>query len=221
MTVTLTGSKTIGGSSAADALAGGGSGIAFGFVQAGSYAPVTDQDANTGWQDFYLRHDAADDKITDVKHQLRAFSQTYGGAATSAANYSSLVNKGKNSSTSPNNADGLGAGLRVEQDADVADALGADVFDATRDAVKIYGKDNLGITAATAFDLHEDALVWNNAGTPVDATSPVAGEIGKAGDTVLGDTARLRFRFYLEAGALAPDNGTVQCDLVVSFSFTS
>jgi hypothetical protein len=134
--------------------------------------------------------------------------------------------KGNASSTSANSADNNGSGLRVEMDADLTGALGLNAFAATRGQVKIYG-DNLtaGIDLASAFLLHADALLFNNSGTPVDASAPVAGKIGKTGDSALGDVALIKLRFYLEnAGNVVvgrPEGGIIQWDLVTAFSFTA
>lgn len=219
MSGVLTVSKTIGGAAVADSLAGGGTGVSFGFCSAGEYSPIVDKDANTGWQALYIKHDGAD-AITDVKTFIRPFNQTYGGVSSSAFDYDLLADQGRRSSVSANNADGLGTGLRVEQDADLTDSLGASAFLASRAQVKIYGAGGLGVSYDTGYDLHEDALLWNDAGTPTDASAPTARIIGPAGDTAAGDTALLKLRYYLEAGALATVNGVRQVNWVVGFNFT-
>jgi hypothetical protein len=220
MAVSLTISKTLGGSQIADALAGGGSGLDLGSVVNTEYVPIILKSANTGWQPLYIRHNAAIDPITDVKTFISQYSQAYGGAKTAALDYAEAIAQGNSSGNSANNADGLSAGLRIEHDADLGGLLGLSAFDGTRAQVKKYGDNNTdGIDLDSAFDLHVDALIYNNAGTPVDATTPVTGKIGKSGDTVLGDVAFTKLRYYLETAA--PDGGIMQLDYVIAYSFTA
>lgn len=219
MAVNLTVSKTLGGSAVADTLVGAGTGVDFGSVVNGQYVPIILQSANTGWQALYIKHNATIDPITAVKTYIAVYSQTYGGAASAAADFTTLKAKGAASGTNANNNDGLSSGLRIEHDIDLASALGASAFNGTRAQVKTYGAGGLGQTLATAYDLHVDALLYNNAGTAVDATTPVTGKIGKTADTVLGDTAFVKLRFYLESAA--PDGGYLQWDWVIAYSFTA
>lgn len=219
MSVSLTVSKTLGGAAVSDTLAGAGTGVDFGSVVSGQYVPIISQSGNTGWQSLYVKHNAAIDPITAVKTFIAVFSQTYGGADTAANDFTALKAKGAASGNSANNNDGLSSGLRVEHDIDLASTLGASAFNGTRAQVKIYGKSSLGQDLASGYDLHVDALLFNNAGTPVDATVPVTGKIGKTGDTVLGDTAFIKLRFYLETAA--PNGGYLQWDYVFAYSFTA
>ncbi len=225
MAVNLTVSKTLSGAGAADSLAGGGSGVDLGSVVNGEYAPIISKAANTGWQSLYIRHNATVDPITSVGTFIAQFSQTYGGAASAAADYATLISKGNASGNSANNGDGLSSGLRIEHDADLGGTLGASAFDGTRAQVKIYGDGSTdGIDLASAFDLHVDACIYDASphgtpGTAVDATTPVTGKIGKDGDSVLGDHALVKLRFYLEDAA--PDGGILQWDWVIKYSFTA
>ena len=225
MAVNLIVSKTLSGAGAADSLAGGGSGVDLGSVVNSEYTPIISKAANTGWQALYIRNDATIDPITNVGTFISVYSQTYGGADSAANDYATVKAKGNASGNSANNGDGLSSGLRIEHDADLAGTLGASAFDGTRAQVKIYG-DNLtdGTSLATAFDLHVDALIFdsNTHGTPgtaVDATTPVTGKIGIDGDSVLGDHALVKLRFYLETAA--PDGGIIQWDWVIKYSFTA
>lgn len=225
MSVSLTVSTTLSGTQAADSLAGGGSGIDLGSCVNNEYAPIISKAANTGWQSLYIRHNATIDPITNVKTFIAQYSQTYGGAVSAAADYATLKSKGNASGNSANNADGLSSGLRIEHDADLGNTLGASAFDGSRAQVKIYG-DNLtdGIDLASAFNLHVDALIYDASphgtpGTAVDATTPVTGKIGKDGDSVLGDHALIKLRFYLENAA--PDGGVLMWDWVIAYSFTA
>lgn len=219
MSVTLTVSKTLGGSAVADTLAGAGTGVDLGSVVNGEYTPIILKSANTGWQSLYVKHNATIDPITEVKTFIQTYSQTYGGAQTAAGDFTTMQSKGAASGNSANNADGLSSGLRIEHDIDLAGSLGASAFNGTRAQVKIYGASGNGVSLATGFDLHVDALLYNNTGTPVDAITPVTGKIGKSGDTTLGDTAFVKLRFYLETAA--PDGGIIQWDWVISYSFTA
>lgn len=220
MAVVLTISKTLGGAAVTDALNNGGSGVDLGSVVNGEYTPIILKSANTGWQSLYVRHNAAIDPITSVGTFIDTYSQTYGGANSAAADYAMVKSKGNASGNSANNADGLSSGLRVEHDADVGGTLGASAFDGTRAQVQIYGSGVTGgTTLATAFTIHQDALIYNNSGTAVDASAPVAGQIGKSGDTVLGDVALLKLRYYLETAATS--GGIVQFDFVIKYSFTA
>jgi len=225
MAVNLTLSKTLSGAAVTDALAGGGSGVDLGAVNNGEYVPIINQSANTGWQSLYIRHDAVVDPITDVGTFISEYSQTYGGANTAAGDYTTMKSKGNASDNSANNATGLSGGLRIEHDADLGATLGASAFDGSRAQVNIYGDNNTdGIDLASAFDLHVDAMIYDSnahgsAGTPVDATSPETGKIGKDGDSVLGDHALVKLRYYLESAA--PDGGIIQWDWVIKYSFTA
>jgi len=221
MTVALTVSKVLNPPVAvSDALAGGGTGIDLGSVVNTQYCPIISQPANTGHQDVFISHDATIDPITDVKTYVGIFSQTYGGAASAAADIATLIAKGQaDDESTANNSNGLSSGLRIEHAGIGIAGLGASAFLPSRAQVKIYGNSGTdGIDLASAFDLHVDACVWNNAGAETDATTPVTGKIGVAGDTVLGDTAHVGLRFYLENSS---DGGILQWDWIVAYSFTA
>lgn len=221
MAVTLTIAKTLSGTQVADALAGGGTGLDLGQVVNGKYAPLSDQVSNTGHQDVYAYHDAAVDPITDVKTYIGEFSQTYGGADSAANDLSTLIAKGQaDNEATANNSDGLAAGFRIEHAGIGISGLGASAFLPSRAQVEIYGNNGTdGIDLASAFDLHVDAMVYDDSSSEVDATTPVTGQIGKSGDSVLGDNAHVGVRMYLEEAA--PDGGILQWDWVWAYSFTA
>lgn len=204
-----------------DSLAGGGTGLDLGQVVNGQYTPIINQSANSGHQNLYITHDATIDPIEDVKTYVGIYSQAYGGADSAAGDIATLIAKGQaDNEVTANNIDGLASGLRIEHGGQAISGLGASAFLPSRPQVKIYGNNGTdGIDLASAFDLHIDALVWNNAGVAVDATAPVTGKIGKAGDTVLGDTAWVGMRYYLEQSA--PDGGIIQWDWIIAYSFTA
>lgn len=222
MTVLLTISETLGGSAFADSLAGGGTGIDLGSVQNNSYAPIIDKSLNTGAQQVYISHDATIDPITDVKFFIQTYGLgsgfTYGGADSAANDNVTLKSLGNTSGSSKNNADGLSGGLWIDMD---ADASSTNQFDQANFplVVKIFG-DNVsdGTDLANAFLLKSSACVYA-APAETNASAPVDGKIGKAGDTVLGEAAHIKLRIFL------PDSfsngGIVQSEFVIAYSFTA
>lgn len=225
MTVSLTVGSTLanalGGIDVNDSLLGGDSGIDLGLVVNGSYAPVTTQSANTGAYNIYLAHDGTN-KITDVKAYMENFATagfTYGGARDAATDYAKAISLGNASNSSvANNNDGLGGGLWMDMD---ADATTANQFDQTNfpALVKIFGDNGAdGIDTASAFLINSAAMVYSAPAETV-ATTPVSGEIGAQGDTVLGESAHLKLRIYIPTA----DNlgGNFQVALVFLYSFTS
>lgn len=230
MAVLLTVSETIAGAAFSDALEGGGTGIDLGSVINGQYAPIISQAGNTGQQDVFIRHDATIDPITDVKTFLQQFGVgtgfTYGGANSAAADFTKVLNMGNADTMGAgvaNNSDGLGNGLHIDMDWDVSTAnqfLGSRVGT----FVRIYG-DNGGAASgdgrnlATAFAMKADAMARNNAGTPVAPSAAVDGQIGKSGDTTLGDVAFPKMRFFLRTDEV--DGGVLQWEWVIAYSFTA
>ncbi len=223
MTVTLTVSATITGSDVNDTLAGGSSGSDLGQVTNGSYAPVVSQAANTGWRDWYIRHDAVTDPITNVKFYLAQFSGTYGGANSASADFTTVGNYGSSDTgATANNNDGNSRGLHMDMSWDVTSAT---AFAYSREATgqkRIFGKDYSGLDGLSlgdAFDMHVDAASYWNGSSEVDATTPQTGKIGKSTDTVLGNRGHIKRRFYLHSSAT--EGGVLQYDAIISYSFTS
>jgi hypothetical protein len=223
MAVSLTFSETLSGAALSDSLAGGGTGLDLGACSNNSYAPIVDKSSNTGRQDLYVRHDATIDPITAVKFYLAQYGAesgyTYGGARTAAGDYTAIKNLGNASGSSKNNADGLSGGVWLDQRWNVTDA---NQFDKATFPTKVFifgdnGTD--GIDLASAFGLITDANVYDNSSVETAATTPVAGKIGKSGDTVLGDRAHLRLRIYLPASHV--EGGIFQTELVTAFSYTA
>jgi hypothetical protein len=223
MAVLLTISETLSGAAVSDALAAGGTGIDLGSCVNSQFAPIIDKSANTGAQDVYIRHDAVDDPITDVKLFLQQYGVgtgfTYGGADSAANDFTSLVNLGNASGSSKNNADGLSGGIWVDMD---WDASTVNQFDQANfpALVKIFGDGGTdGVDLASAFEVNSAAMVYDNASVETAASAPVTGQIGVSGDTALGDHAHLKFRIYLP-DAFA-QGGIYQSEIVVAYSYTS
>jgi hypothetical protein len=223
MAVLLTVSETVTGAEVSDTLAGGATGLDFGQVSNGLYTPFTNQAANTGHQDVFIRHDATVDPITSVKLYVAQYSGTYGGADSAANDITTLLGLGAaNTGADKNNVDGNSRGLHVDMDWQVSTA---NQFDPTREATgqkRIFGKDYSGLdgsSLALGFTLNADAASYWNGSSEVDATTPVAGSIGKSSDTVLGNRGHVKMRFYLNNGAV--DGGILQWDTVIAYSYTA
>lgn len=221
MAVALTISETYEGAAVTDALANGGTGIDLGSVVNGQYSRVTNQAANEdAGSAFFIRHDAVDDPITDVKTFIQQYGNgtafAYGGADTAANDIATLINEGNLSGSSKNNGDGLSSGLWIDMD---FDATTTNQFDQANfpSVVKIYGDNNTdGIDLDSAFDMEPAAMIQASG---VAASAPALGTIGKSDDTVLGDSAHIKLRAYLRTAF--PDGGIVQWEWVVAYSFTS
>ena len=234
MTVLLTVAETLDGSQIADALATpsgpANTGVDLGACINGSYGPIVSKSANTGHQKLYIRHNATIDQITQVRTFIQEYgvgtSFTYGGAVSAASDYAAVKALGAASGSSKNNANGLSGGIWIDMDANAATA---NQFDqATFPAVvKIYGDNSTdGIDLASAFAVESDAMVINTdqgAGSDGDGaflpTAPVDGEIGKDGDTVRGDNAKIRMRIYLPTAY--SNGGYHQLEWVIAYSFTA
>lgn len=224
MSVTLIVSETITGAEVSDILAGGDSGLDYGQVTNGSYAPVTSQAANTGQQDLFLRHDGVN-PITDVKLYVDQFSGgVYGGANSPSTDLTALLAYGaSDTGATANNGDGLSRGLHIDMDWQVN---AASQFSYSREAAgnkRIFGKDYSGLDGSSstlAFPLHVDAMSYWNGVSEIDAVTPVTGSIGGSADTgTLGNRGHFKSRFYLHTGAT--EGGIFQFDTVINFAFTS
>lgn len=248
MAVSLTISETLDGAAVADALATPGpvnTGVDFGSVVNGSYAPVTLKANNTGRQDLFIRHNAVVDPITAVKTYIQTYGTGtgygYAGADSAANDYANkLTAFGNGSGASKNNANGLSGGLWIDMNAVLTDVAASTQFDwavngydsvglgqGGNNTVRIYGDNGVdGLNLATSFDLHTRACVINTnqalGGDAVNGwvpTAPVTGVIGKDGDTAKGDNAHTKLRLYVPAAAA--DGGIVQWEWVIAFSYTA
>jgi hypothetical protein len=235
MAIALTIGETLDGAQIADALSGGGTGTDLGQVTNGSFSPITPPAANNqGRQDWFVRHDAVVDAITDTKIFMQEYGVgtgfTYGGPGTrsAAADFTSLKALANSSGGDKTNSDDLSGGLWMEQEVitmisetNQFDQAGRGTF------VKIFG-DALtdGVDLASAFVLNASAMVIDsdqasggNGSAGYIPTAPIAGEIGINGDTVRGDNAHLGFRIYTPASF--SDGGIFQAELVVAYTFTA
>jgi len=248
LTVLLTVSDVgLDGVAASDTLAGGGTGVDLGSVVNGSYAPIGGGGPadNSGRQDIWIRHDATIDPITDVKTFLQQYGVgtgfTYGGADTAANDIATvLTTLGNASGSSKNNADDLSGGLWVDHKSINAEVVNqANQFDfATNgvgqggdDTVEIYGRaggaaSGQGSSLATGIAMASEAMVIDadqaqggDAANGYIPTAPVDSQIGKNGDTALGDNAHVGLRAQL-LGAFT-NGGIVQWEWVIAYSFTA
>lgn len=240
MAVSLIVSKLIAGAAVADTLAGGGTGLDYGNVTNGSYAPLTTQSANTGAQDFFVRANSTTDPVTAIKLYIVDYTTTGatwgGGNISSAADLTALTSLGSASSSSKNNNDGLSGGLWTEVDWTASTTNQFDL--ATRPSrVLVFGKNGVatvtgspdnsaknGTTSTLAFDVGADANSYYNGTTEADATTPVNGQLAGTGQitatqAVLGNRLHLRNRIYIPTSFA--DGGIFQFAHALQFSFTS
>jgi hypothetical protein len=220
MAVNLTMSETLNGSAVADALAGGGTGVDMGQVAANNYSPLNDKTANTGRKDLYIRHDGVNE-ITSFSTYLQIFGTgtafSYGGADSAANDYTNIVAEGAASGDSKNNADGLSSGIWLEFNAFVSDTNQFNISGRPTE-VFIFGRSNAGIDLANSIQVPAVAMVYDSGGETA-AVTPVAGQIGASGDTVLGDNAHIKERVYVRN--LFTGTGIMQIEEVFTYAFTS
>jgi hypothetical protein len=232
MTVTLTVSKTLGGSGVADTLLGGtgtNTGIDLGQVVNSQYTPIILQSANTGQLDLYVSHNAVTDPITNLATYVQQYgtgtSYAYGGANTAAGDLTTLLTYGHASnSTAANNSDGLAGGLQIDMDYAVTTT---NQFAHSRlgTQLRIYGLNGASPTAgdgaslALAIPMYSAAMAKTVSGADAAPSTPTTGTVGKSGDVAYGDHAHYKMRFYLPSSAV--NGGELQFEYVYSFSFTS
>jgi len=220
MAVDLVLSETLDGAAIADTINSGNAGIGYGNVTNGNYAPLTDKDANTGHKNIFVSHNGVN-FIEQLGVYISQFGvgtgYAYGGAVSAVADYAQIIAAGAASQASKNNADGLSGGLWMETRAFASVSAQFDRAAAPAN-VKTFGLAGQGITTPTYFIIPTDSMVYN-APPETAASSPVAGKIGPAGNTVLGDAAHLKFRFY--APNVFSGNGLIQWDLAFTYALTS
>jgi hypothetical protein len=224
MAVVLTVSSTFSPATPyADVLLGGGggnTGIDFGVGTNNQYTPIINKTANTGSLPVYLSHNGTA-KITELRTHIQTYGTStgyaYGGTDTAANDYITMHSTlGLASGSSKNNADGNSAGLWGECNAALADG-DANFFDRPLGDVKVFGDSGNGIDLATAYTIPTTTMIYDSGGETA-ATSPVAGELGVSGDSVLGDRSLIRYRvFFPDSFAVG---GTIQFEIVYTYAFT-
>lgn len=210
----------------ADGLAGNDTGADCGQASNGSYAPLSGaQGDNGGSKDLYFQHDATVDPITNMAFYLSAFTGTYGGPASGSpsADLNTLLEQGvADAGGTANNSDGLSSGLHIDMSYNVSTSS---QFAPARESTgqkrifgKSYGGAQYGIQARP-ISLHQDACFYWNGSTKAAPSAPVAGKVGKASDTVLGNRAQIRLRYYLPTSASI--GGILQWAFTSIFSYTA
>lgn len=188
--VAMTVSKTLGGTDVADSINGGGSGYDLGRASAQS-APIA------AW---YFRHDGVE-KITEAGYYIATYSGTYGGDFSAATDLAKVREHGDASK-----------GLVFEEDADAATPFA--------DAGTQYRvKTTQASSYATRRTFQASSMIRNNASTEATPSAPVAGEIGAAGDTALGDVAKLRSRYEMPESELL--GGRRQWDTIGTYAYSN
>jgi hypothetical protein len=193
MAVDLTLSETLAGSAIADSLRGSGSGWDIGTSETG--------DASPDEYPLFIRHNGSN-KIYSAAINVQVYGGTYGGDYSAAADLTKILAHGDD-----------GNGLQVDFRWD-----GSPLFASSQYSVFKNGSGNGG-SFANRITLPVASMSRNNSGTEVDAGTPVAGEIGAAGDTTLGDRSHMTFRYVNPTGETA--NGYRQWDILISYNFTS
>lgn len=224
MVVSLIVSNTLDGAQVNDGLLGGGTGLDYGVVGSGTYAPLINKTANTGRKDMFISHDAVTDPITQLSTHIQQFGLdtgfAYGGAQSAATDIADILALGLASGVSRNNADALSGGVWIDMDADVSDALQFD-RGSRPTLARAYGENPgggvEGSSLATAFAIAADAMVYNDGGETL-ASAPTAGTVGKAGDTVNGDSAHTRTRVYIPSSFVK--SGFFQFETIYNYAFT-
>lgn len=205
----------------ADGLAGGGSGYNIGSVTSGQWGPITNKISNLGHKDLYVKHDGTN-KITDIRLSIAEYGTTtgfsYGGDDSSSNDYTNVVAQGANTGDSKNSSDNNSNGAWFEFQSDVSDANRFDVSPRSQ-YVKRIGEGGNGVDIATGYLIDAAAMTYDAPGK-TNASAPVNGELGPAGNTILGEIMHLQMRHYVRQTG-AEINGRVQYEMILSYAFTS
>lgn len=206
-----------------DALQGSGTGLDFGQIVVGQYAPLVNQIANTGAAQIFLSHDG-DDPITSLKVYLAVYTVTgftYGGTDNAADNYTDILAAGNASSIlaeSKNNINGTAGGIWADFRWDVNTTNQFDIANFPA-FVKIFGKGGNGQDEATAYTALKESMFFYDGVSSNTAAGATDGIIGPAADTSLGNRCRILSRVYLPSSFA--DGGYYQSALVFRFAFTA
>lgn len=191
MTVSITLSKTLNGANVSDALTGGDNGYNWGSSENGDNDPAQQQ--------YYLRHDGSF-FIFNLALYVRPYSGTYGGDYSANADYTRLKGHGDS-----------GFGIQCDLTWNASPPFTVGLYTVFNSSV--------GMTFPQRITVPTNSLFYYNAGTPIAASSPVAGKIGASGDSALGDMALMRFRDMVPSGEA--QSGKRQFDIVYAYNYTS
>lgn len=147
-------------------------------------------------RNIFFRHDGLTE-ITNLAVYLKAYSQTYGGEYSASFDLVKAIDQGN-----------LGSGFQIDFDWDGIDFTTYTVLNSS-----------LGTSQETAIEIPVVAILFNNGGIATTATAPVQGKLGIVGDSVLGDTVKLKCRWVVPTGEPAP--GRRQIDLAYIYNFTT
>lgn len=189
MTVALTVSKTLGGAEITDSLDGGESGYNLGTTNGGEVSPTQNP--------LYIKHNGTA-KITALSFYIGAYTGTYGGDYTAAADLTKTIAHGD-----------AGFGIEIDMDYDAAVAF----------AAKTTIKSGVGISYATRILMAASAMIYKSGSSEVAPTSPVAGELGESTNSTLGDYAKLLKRYMLPITESLP--GKRQYDMYFCYYYTT
>lgn len=192
MTVAMTASKTITGSAIADSLTGGSSGYDLGESETTDTSPPT--------YPIFLKHNGAME-ITNLSVNVKAYSGTYGGDYSANTDLTKLLAHGD-----------AGSGYQFDFRWD-----GASLFDSPSNYTVI--KTGTGDTFANRIAIPVASMSYNNSGTEIDASAPVAGSLGPIGSTTFGDRAHMTVRYVTPSSETSV--GRRQFDTYFTYNFTS
>lgn len=236
MNVTFKVSITSLGSQVADPLSGGGTGYDIGVIRNGGYSGLVDKVANTGYNPFYLSHDAINDPVTNFAVFVEPYSQVYGGVRSANVDFAKLQSLAEATDGSKNNLTGLAGGFAIDMD---WDAIASNQFDyinfgpsadtivtgAGGGIVRYLRRTDGGNLVDEGSDLTSritllaSAAYYETGGGPTAASAPVDGTIGISTDSVLGNRMLIKGRLYLPLAEI--EGGETQFDLTTAFTYTS
>lgn len=147
-------SPTLNGPEYADNLSDRLSGVYYGRVKNGGYAPVSNQELNKGYKPLFITHNA-ERKIENAYLYVSPLSGLYQGDRNAWEDFNNLSKIGKNSDPlAPNNEDGKYGGLAFEFDAQSNE----NNHFTNSDTCKIVGKHG-GTSVEDAFIIHKKSAI--------------------------------------------------------------
>lgn len=223
MVVSLIVSPLINGAQYNDSLLSGTVGAVgadLGKLAAGSYTPIIGiKENNLGFLPLYVRHDGVN-HISNLSLYIQEFgagtSYAYGGDDSAPNDLANIIALGDASGSSKNNSNGASGGVWVDMDSDADDTNRFNI--ASRPTEVFTFKTGVGDSLANSIPVKSVAMVFDSGGD-TQASAPVDGRVGAAGDTVHGDNALIKSRFYVKSSYLA--SGNIQWEKVFTYSFTS